>query len=219
MTEIRKNRVLTGVLSLHLTRLGLFAGVGLAALSMGVPTAQAQTTEPTLKDLQDLPELPDRPRPFTLENQVQYFELWRDDKRPWPHTQDADNYWHRWLTQEFKVNPKLTWDQSLLEYLTSNQIPLAEVFEFMSEALVNGMTGNQGIYFKAPLSKVKEIHLTTTNYKRDTQDFGHNEGYFFSYNKATGVLTAAMTTTTNTFGNLPDGADRPLPSWIIKNVK
>ena len=220
MTEIKGFRAPR--LNVCITRPRLLATVGLLTLCSALPVVQAQTSDQTTKELQDLPPLPDYPNPITMENQVQYFELWRDDKRPWKGTNSSTNYWHRWLTQEFKVNPKLTWDQGALKFMTDNSnessvFLMASVFDNISSALVQGFTGSQGIYFKGPMGKVKEIHLTTTKYKPDTQDFGHNKGWFFSFNKSTGVLTTAMTTTSNGYGDLGSGGD--LVSWITKNVK
>jgi len=220
MTKIKGFREV--LLDVRLTRPRLLATVGLLTFCSALPFVQAQTSDQTTKELQDLPPLPDYPRPITMENQVQYFELWRDDKRPWKGTNDAANYSHRRLTQEFKVNPKLTYDQGAVKFMTDNSnessvFLMADVFERISGALVSGLDRPQGIYFKGPMSKVKEIHLTTTKYKPDTQDFGHDRGWFFSFNKSTGVLTTAMTTTSNGYGDLASGND--LVNWIIKNVK
>lgn len=220
MTKIKGFRA--ALLNVRLTRPRLLATIGLLTLCSALPLARAQTSDQTTKELQDLPPLPDYPRPITMENQVQYFKLWRDDKRPWEGDTSSANYWHRWLTQGFKVNPKLTWDQGALKFMTDNSnessvFLMANVFESISSALVTGLNRPQGIYFKGPMSKVKEIHLTITKYKPDTQDFGHDKGWFFSFNKSTGILTTAMTTTSNGYGNLESGTD--LVDWIIKNVK
>jgi len=209
------------LLDVRLTRPRLLATVGLLTLCAALPLAHAQTSDQTTKELQDLPPLPDYPNPITMENQVQYFELWRDDKRPWKGDTSSANFNHRRLIQEFKVNPKLTYDQAVLEDCTKNQIPMAEVFEILASAINQGLLNNQSIYFKGPLSKIKEIHLISTNKKIDTEDFGHQQGYFFSFNKATGVMAVALIKSPGTIGNasLTDGADSPLPRWIIKNVK
>ena len=136
-----------------------------------------------------------------------------------PHGEAGESpsevYWYCWLrAQGHPV--RFTWDAAALKLTADNRTYLSGFVEDASTDLVSGLNGRFGPTLKPQLAKVKEIHFTTSPKKRSLDDFGTVSGFFFSFNPATGVLTAAMSE--------PDGVvsiseGLMLTHWITKYVK
>ena len=194
----------------HVTKFSLsrFLSAGLMAVSLVAPLiAFAQGNE-----------LPNEPRTLTLENQVEYANIVLADKRPVVLGQDNSepNYYYRRLTQVEKMPIKFTWDAAALKFLTAQPVSVVHVIEDISTNLVTQLGTDQGVYLKGQLKKVKELHLTTTTQKRASGGGPAAYGYFPAFNKTTGVLTVAMSTTSG-ISNLDNNT--AFGQWITTNVK
>ena len=163
-------------------------------------------------------ELPDSPSELTVENQQQYARAMMADARPVVLGQGTGSptYYYRQLHQQYHMPTVFTWDEGAVKYLTEKRMDLWAPCRDISDDLVGWLGSTQGEYLKGPLSRVREIHLTTTPKRHDTEDGTHLSGYFLSYNPATQVLTAAMSTTD---GINSVSADNRFGRWIQKNVK
>lgn len=81
---------------------------------------------------------------------------------------------------------------------------------------MGGLYSIDGPALKPLLPKVKQIHLATTPKPADARASPYLHGFFLSFDPATGVLTAAMSTPSTTGSVSNDGT---FEHWIIKNVK
>jgi hypothetical protein len=208
MKSTGADRVSQTIFRHYIAFVWLLGIIGLIAIFTATPVAFAQGTD----------ELPDPPTALTFENQVQYANTVMADTRPVVLGDDngSKNYYFRQLRQLKKVLVKFTWDQVAVKSLSDQSLLLMVVIEDISEDLIRQLDSKQGVYLKTPLSKVKEIHLTTTTKKADQNEFGHNHGFFLSFDKKTGVLTAAMSTSS---GVNSVAADSSFGEWIAKYIK
>ena len=162
---------------------------------------------------------PPVPNTLTLASQKQYANAAQADNRDWHENQEAGTYWHRRLVQDIPdVHIVFTWDDAAVEMMTGYPLLLWGACEDISDDLQAWGYSNQGTYFIPVLKKVKEIHFTTT-----TKGWAHDgdmsnpadRGYHLSFNPATGVLTAAISSQ----GVSSTAQDKCFSHWIEKNVK
>lgn len=162
-------------------------------------------------------EDPPTPPEMTPETQAEYTRLLLSDTRPVVPGQMNGSYtnWYRQLRQLEKFPIRFTWDQSALTQATEKRLWLFGNVEDFSGDLVSSLHANSGSYLRPRLAKVTEIHYTaTTKPNPSNSDVpGEGQGWFFSFNPATGVLTAAF----NSQSTAVD-AWKSLSKWIVKNV-
>lgn len=135
---------------------------------------------------------------LTVENQQAFARSVLDNHRPWvvgEGTHD-DDYFYRYLRQEYKVPVKFTWDQPFVAYITPKSRYLWSIIEDMCEAIFAKCdpAESRNRYFLANMSKVREIHLTTIYRPLRESDPGYDTGYLLSFDPATGILSAAAAT-------------------------
>ena len=111
---------------------------------------------------------------------------------------------------------RFTWDAAALKLTADNRGYLSGYVNDVANDLVKGLTSTYGALLMPRLAKVKEIHYTTSPNKRSLDEPSTLDGYFLSFNPATGVLTAAL--------SQPDGAisvqaDLAVTKWLVKYGK
>jgi len=162
-------------------------------------------------------DLPDAPYTLTVDSQTQYANAVYNPKRVVSgELRNDPAYWTLRLRQEFKIPIKYSWDASAVKFLTDKNILMIYFFEDIADDLGSGMTSTQSTYLKGPLSKIKEIHLTTTPKKRTGSDDITSYGFFPTFNKSSGVLTVAISSTDGYNRDSQGGIFSP---WVMKNIK
>jgi hypothetical protein len=132
----------------------------------------------------------------------------------------ANSQYFRQLRYEQKMPVKFTWTETAAQHLTSTRdLVLWTVIENISTDLVRSLGGSRAEYYQAPIRKIKEIHFTTTAQEPTPAQMGAQHGWFYSWNKATGVLTMAMSTSTKSPSPTSEDSDRNTSNWVLANVK
>ncbi len=132
----------------------------------------------------------------------------------------ANSQYYRRLRYEFKMPTKFTWTEAAAQHLTEKrELEMWQVIEFISTDLVRSLDGSRAEYYKAPVGKIKEIHFTTTAQEPTPSQMGAQHGWSYSWNKATGVLTMAMSTSTKSPSPTSEDSDRNTSNWVLANVK
>ena len=145
--------------------------------------------------------IPESPSPdnLTAENNAAYARTVLANRRPWVKGQGVrdDDYAYRRLRDEFKMPIKFTWDQGFVAYITKFHFYLWSMINNTCENLYPGADPSTPELYAATiggLRQVREIHYTTMTQKPTDDSRGASLGYLFSFNKATGVLTMALST-------------------------
>ena len=131
------------------------------------------------------------------------------------------NRLYRKLTLNEGYPIKFTWDKGAMAIFKKNQVGLFPTFENFCEDLDGGIQPYTGyhVFLGAALHKVKEIHMTSIAKPAMTGDYGQDRGFWFSFNPATGVLTAAMTDSETLPGpKSVSGSSSALTWWIRKHI-
>jgi|GEM_PF-6302152 len=132
----------------------------------------------------------------------------------------ANSQYFRRLRYEYKMPVKFTWTEAAAQHLTEKRdLELWTVIENISTDLTRSLGGSRAEYYQAPISKIKEIHFTTTTQEPTPAQMGAQHGWFYSWNKATGVLTMAMSTSTKSPSPVNEESERNTTNWILANVK
>ncbi len=158
----------------------------------------------------------------TTANEQAYARAVMADTAP-PAKDDAEHansQYYRRLRYELKMPAKFTWTATAAQHLTEKRdLELWQVIEFISTDLVRSLEGSRAEYYKAPVGKIREIHFTTTAQEPTPSQMGAQHGWFYSWNKATGVLTMAMSTSTKSPSPTSEDSDRNTSNWVLANVK
>ena len=158
----------------------------------------------------------------TTANEQAYARAVMADPAP-PAKDDAEHansQYYRRLRYEYKMPVKFTWTEAAAQHLTEKRdLELWQVIEFISTDLVRSLEGSRAEYYTAPVGKIKEIHFTTTAQEPTPAQMGAQHGWFYSWNKATGVLTMAMSTSTKSPSPTSEDSDRNTSNWVLANVK
>lgn len=183
------------------------------------------TTTPTTTDTQAAPgglptngEDPPTPPEMTPQTQEAYTRLLLSDTRPVVRGQMNGSYtnWYRQLRQLQHVPISFTWDQPALARCVDSRIWLFGYVEDFSNDLVGSLNGStyEG-YLRPRLAKIKAIHFTPSDQKPDphVDIAGQEQKWFYSFNPATGVLTAGFNEYASSVA-----AWSSLSKWIIKNI-
>jgi hypothetical protein len=196
---------------LHFTPAGRAAA--LAALTfLAATTAHAQG------------KVADAPKPgdHTPANEQAYARAVLADAAQ-PNKDDAEHansQYFRRLRYEYKMPVTFTWTEAAAQHLTGKRdLELWTVIENISTDLVRSLGGSRAEYYQAPIRKIKEIHFTTTAQEPTPAQMGAQHGWFYSWNKATGVLTMAMSTSTKSPAPVSEDSERNTSNWILANVK
>ena len=132
----------------------------------------------------------------------------------------ANSQHFRRLRYEYKVPVKFTWTEAAAQHLTEKRdLELWTVIENISTDMVRSLGGSRAEYYQAPFAKIKTIHFTTTAQEPTPAQMGAQHGWFYSWNKATGVLTMAMSTSTKSPSPVNEESERNTTNWILANVK
>ena len=207
---------------LNKAKAGLNSATATTKATSGSPV-QAATQAATQTGTGDLPPAPDV---YTVASEQAYAHACLNDKRPVLPLSENDNAnspnrYYRELHQEYHMPLTFTWDEAAVQQLIDKRSGMLwSICEDISADIVRGLSHPADAPTLRPLLlKVKQIHLTTSPKHRSNQDGPAMHGYFLSFNPATGVLTAAMST--------PDGINQvntpPLDAvfdpWIMQHVK
>lgn len=217
--------MLTSFLPAALVALILFATPATHAQGLGGvlnrAKAQATAAAPALPSAPSaLPangEDPPTPPAMTVETEAEYTRLLLSDTRPVVRGQMNASYtnWYRQLHQLQKFPIRFTWDQPALARVADNRLWLFGYVEDFSGDLVANLNGTtREAALRSHLAKIKEIHFTPSNKARAMAQPGEEQGWFFSFNPGTGVLTAS-------FGEYASAVSEwsALTKWIVANVK
>lgn len=160
----------------------------------------------------------------TVGDQQQHIRAMTADKRPVEVGQRMGlpaNYAYRQLTVNDKFPIKFTCDDAAVKaFLDENQDAWTMMNEFANDLETQLHYGSRASYLKTGLGKVKEIHVTTTTLRHDANNKGGG-AYLYSFNPATGVLTAAKSTSP------PDAAlevasddnhEAKMDQWILAHM-
>lgn len=191
-------------------------------------TGRTANTPPPATSLADdptgpIPESPD-PADLTVDNNMAFARIVLANHRPWAkgeHVGD-DDYFYRYLRDEYKAPLQFTFDRAYVDYITPRHYYLWSVIENISENLFSfydpakDNTANR--YFRQKLLKIKQIHLTTTPQRAQPNHYAGSAGYVMSFDAVTGILTAAIS---NAPGN--QGISRinqeDIQAFIQENVR
>ncbi|MGI4870925.1 MAG: hypothetical protein ACRYFX_07075 [Janthinobacterium lividum] len=162
-------------------------------------------------------EDPPTPPAMTAETEAEYTRLLLSDTRPVVRGQMNGSYtnWYRQLHQLQHFPIRFTWDQPALARVADNRLWLFGYIEDFSGDLVANLNGTtREAYLRPRLAKIKEIHFTPSSKKSGLDQPGQEQGWFFSFNPGTGVLTAG-------FGEYASSVSAwsALTNWIVANVK
>ena len=123
--------------------------------------------------------------------------------------------WYRQLHQLQKFPVRFTWDQPALARATETRLWLFGYVEDFSGDLVANLNGStREAALRPRLAKIKEIHFTPSDKARAMAQPGEEQGWFFSFNPGTGVLTAGF----NEYASSTSSWSA-LTKWIVANVK
>lgn len=132
----------------------------------------------------------------------------------------ANSQYFRQLRYGQKMPVKFTWTETAAQQLTEKRdLVLWTVIENISTDLTRSLTGSRAEYFTAPVGKIKEIHFSTTAQEPSPAQMGAQHGWFYSWNKSTGVLTMAMSTSTKSPSPTSEDSDRNTSNWVLANIK
>ena len=162
-------------------------------------------------------EDPSTPPEMTPETEAEYTRLLLSDTRPVVPGQSNGSYTYsyRRLRQLQKFPVAFTWDQPALTRAVEGRIWLFGYVEDFSDDLVTSLTGStREASLRPRLAKVKEIHFVSSDKKRTLDEPGEEQGWFYAFNPATGVLTAGFNEYASSVA-----AWGSLSKWIIKHVK
>ena len=158
----------------------------------------------------------------TAANEQAYARAVMADNTP-PSKEDAEHansQYFRQLRYGYKMPVKFTWTDAAAQQLTEKRdLELWTVIENISTDLDRSLGGSRAEYYTAPVGKIKEIHFTTTPQEPTPAQMGAQHGWFYSWNKASGVLTMAMSTSTKSPSPTSEDSDRNTSNWILANVK
>lgn len=181
------------------------------------PTQTTQDTEYQLP-----PNLPNDP---SIEEMEKYARAMLADTRPvpkseWGSTSDGNQYYRR-LTQNEGYPIKFTWDKEAVTILQKRQSALFGYFEDFSSDLVSQLAPytERHVQVGTALRKVKEIHFTSIAKPEMTGEDGQQQGWWFSYNPTTGVLSAAITASENLPGPSSLYSAASLSKWIVRHIR
>lgn len=144
--------------------------------------------------------IPKSPAPtdLTVDNNIEFARTVLNNHRPWikgEHVGD-DDYFYRYLRDEYKAPLQFTFDRAYVEYITARHYYLWSVIENISENLFSfydpGKDNTSNRYFRQKLLKIKQIHLTTTTQRAQPNHYAGSAGYVMSFDAGTGILTAAI---------------------------
>jgi len=132
----------------------------------------------------------------------------------------ANSQYYRRLRYEFKMPIKFTWSEAALQQLTDKRdLPLWTVIENISTDLVRALSNSSADRFIGPISQIKEIRLATTDQEPTPAQMGAQHGWFYAWNKAAGMLTMAMSTSTKSAAPVSEDSERNTSNWVLANVK
>ena len=132
----------------------------------------------------------------------------------------ANSQYFRRLRYEYQMPVTFTWTGAAAQHLTEKRdLKLWTVIENISTDLTRSLGGSRAEYYQAPIRKIREIHFTTTAQEPTPAQMGAQHGWFYSWNKATGVLTMAMSTSTKSPAPVSEESERNTTNWILANVK
>ena len=155
----------------------------------------------------------------SIEEMEEYARGMLADPRPAGRDCDDDNCVYRRLTIDQGYPIKFTWDQAAVVNFKQTHTGLFPYIRDLSGDFVQNINNDVSIYhvpLMKVLHKVKEIHLTSKPKLVNTGEPGQDNNWWFSFNPATGVLTAAMCT-----GKGPNSLSMghsPLVQWVIRYV-
>ena len=167
--------------------------------------------------------IPDSPSmsALTVDNNIEFAQTVLANHRPWVKGQGTgdDDYFYRFMRDEYKAPLKFTWDRSYVEFITPKHYYLWSVIENVCEKSFDDYDpNNQAVrYNRAKRLKIKEWHFTTTTKRPNGEDqYAGAQGYVMSWNPATGVLTCAISIPYNSISNFR-GED--IVNFINDNIK
>lgn len=162
-------------------------------------------------------EDPPTPPAMNPATQEEYTRLLLSDTRPVVRGQMNGSYtnWYRQLRQLQHFPIRFTWDQPALARVSDNRLWLFGYIEDFCGDLVANLNGTtRETYLRPRLAKIKEIHFTPSSKASGLDQPGQEQGWFFSFNPSTGVLTASFGEHANSVS-----AWSALTDWIVANVK
>jgi len=168
------------------------------------------------------PEMPEQPSTSEME---EYARALLADPRPVPKSEmgrDTPNEWYRRLTRNEGFPIKFTWDQAVLANFKKRRDKLMPQIEDLCNALATELEpdNERHVQFGKVLRKVKEIHLTAIPKPEIKGEPGEEHHWYFSYNPATQVLTAATASSDTMSGPTSfEGLGSPVPLWIMSHVR
>ncbi len=195
--------------------------VGQATSAGPSPRRAAAATAAT--DYQLPPNLPQDPSIEEMEN---YARQLLADPRPLSASEmrgagNDPNRLYRKLTLNEGFPLKFTWDKGAMAVFKKNQVGLFPTIEDFCEDIDGGVQSYTGYHVAlgAALHKVQEIHFTSIAKPAMTGDHGQDRGFWFAFNPATGVLTAAITSSeTLPAPRSVSGSSSALTWWIRKHI-
>ena len=163
----------------------------------------------------------------SIEEMEEYARQMLADPRPLSASEmrgdgNDPNRLYRKLTLNEGFPLKFTWDKGAMAVFKKNQVGLFPTIEDFCEDLDGGVQSYTGYHVAlgAALHKVKEIHFTSIAKPAMTGDYGQDRGFWFSFNPATGMLTAAMTNSETLPGpSSVSGSSSALTWWIRKHIR
>ena len=162
---------------------------------------------------------------MTLEGERQKVITNTADKRPVDPAQRTyldSNFSFRRLTVNDKFPIKFTSDDAAIRaFIDENEHPWTMMNALATDLETGIHYNDRSSYLKAGLHKVKEIHFTTTSQRHDANNKGGGP-YLYSFNPATGILTAALVTVSR----LEDASAAPhefsedvqINGWILAHM-
>jgi len=162
------------------------------------------------------------PQDPSIEEMQEYARTLMADPRPAGRDCRDRNCPYRRLTIDQSHPIKFTWDQAAMVKFKKHYTDLWSFIDDFSGNIGTTLT-NDGSIFHVPVSKVvhkvKEIHITSKPNLEDTGKPGEEVGWWFSFNPATGVLTASMSTNGIGPNSLTMSRSGTLSAWITRYVK
>ena len=159
-------------------------------------------------------EDPPTPPEMTPQTQEEYTRLLLSDTRPVVRGSSSYTAAYRQLVQLQHVPIRFSWDQPALVRCVESRIWLNGYISDLSSDLTSSLNGSTyEVYLRPRLAKIKAIHFTPSDQARSLDSPGAEQGWFFSFNAASGVLTAGF----NEYASSVS-AWSSLSKWIIKNV-
>lgn len=194
------------------------------ATSAGASPRRAAAAATGATDYQLPPNLSNDP---SIKEMEDYARAMLADPRPLSADEmrgsgNEPNRLYRKLTLNEGYPVKFTWDQGAMAIFKKNQVGLFPTIENFCEDIDGGIASYTSYHVQlgAALHKVKEIHFTSVVKPAMTGDYGQDRGFWFSFNPASGVLTAAMTNSETLPGpSSVSGSSSALTWWIRKHIQ